>query len=263
MNAMKIITAVTVLVILGVSIIKPQSAPVNDLLKEGKAIAHQADVVYKQDLLLKSRTIFEKALAADTSNPLALYYVTYTGYKLLEMNLMNSEAFEKYYGETEKSGLRVSAIKGMESEGKALLASIYMIKIARSPMSAISLTPTIFGLLDQAEKANANNPRINYIRGVMKYNMPKMFGGSYTESADFLRKSIALFEKDETVDSLQPSWGYLESLAWLGRAYEELEIYEAAKFAYQKSLTVEPDFAWVKYNLLPALEKTIEKENNH
>ncbi len=261
MNAMKIITAATVLVILAVSIIKPQTAPANELLKEGKAIAQQASAVYNQDLMLKSRSVFEKALAADTSDPLSLYYVTFTGYKLLEMNLQNKDAFEKYYEETEKKGLQLSEIKGMESEGKALLASIYMMKIANSPMSAISLSSTIFNLLGEAEKANAKNPRIYIVRGSMKFNMPKMFGGSYSDAADNFRKSVSLFEKEEISDSLQPSWGYLESLAWLGRSYEQLENYEAAKFIYQKALSIEPEYGWIKYNLLPALEKTMSSKN--
>jgi len=257
MNVMKFVTAVTILVILAVSIVRPQPVPVNELLKEGKAIAQQANSSYNQELMLKARTVFEKAQAADTTNPLPLYYITYTGYKLLEMNLQNKDAFEKYYEGIEKNGLRLSEMKGMESEGKTLLASIYMMKIAGSPMSAVSLSSTIFTLLGEAEKANAQNPRIYLVRGSMKFNMPKMFGGSYTDAADNFRKSVTLFEKEETADSLQPSWGYLESLAWLGRSYEKLENYEAAKFIYQKALSIEPEFGWVKYNLLPALENKI------
>lgn len=261
MSAMKIITAATVLVILAVSIIKPQTATVNDLLKEGKAISQQAYASYNQQLLLKAQSVFEKARAADTTNPLPLYYITYTGYKLLEMNLRDKDAFEKYYDKTEKNGLQLSEIKSMESEGKTLLASIYMMKIANSPMSAVSLSSTIFNLLGDAEKVNAKNPRIYIVRGSMKFNMPKMFGGSYSDAADNFRKSVSLFEKEEIADSLQPSWGYLESLAWLGRSYEQLENYEAAKFIYQKALSIDPEFGWVKYNLLPALEKTMSSKN--
>jgi tetratricopeptide (TPR) repeat protein len=261
MNAMKILTAATVITILAVSIIKPQATPVNDLLKEGKAISQQANAHYDQLLLLKAKSVFEQAYAADTTNPLPLYYITYTGYKLLEMNLRDKDAFEKYYEETEKNGLQLSETKGMESEGKTLLASIYMMKIANSPMSAISLSSTIFNLLGEAEKANAKNPRIYIVRGSMKFNMPKMFGGSYSDAADNFRKSVSLFEKEEIADSLQPSWGYLESLAWLGRSYEQLENYEAAKFIYQKALSIEPEFGWVKYNLLPALEKNMSSKN--
>ena len=257
MNVIKLVTAVTVIVILAVSIVRPQTAPVHELLKEGKVIAQQANTSYNQELMLKARTVFEKAYAADTTSPLALYYITYTGYKLLEMNLRDKDAFEKYYDGTEKNGVRLSEMKGMESEGKSLLASIYMMKIASSPMSAISLSSTIFTLLGEAEKANAQNPRIYIVRGSMKYNMPKMFGGSYSDAADNFRKSVTLFEKEEVADSLQPSWGYLESLAWLGRSYEQLENYDAAKFIYQKALSIEPGYGWVKYNLLPALEKEI------
>jgi tetratricopeptide (TPR) repeat protein len=261
MNIMKILTAATVLVILAVSIIRPQAAASSGLLKEGIAISQQASAVYDQSLMLKAQSIFGKAYETDSTNPLSLYYITFTGYKLLEMNLQNKDAFEKYYPETEKNGERLSELKGMESEGKALLASIYMMKIASSPMSAISLSSVIYTLLGEAEKANAQNPRIYLVRGSMKFNTPKMFGGSYTDAAENFKKSVALFEKEDIADSLQPSWGYLESLAWLGRTYEQLENYEAAKFIYQKALSIDPEYRWIKYVLLPALEKQMANKN--
>jgi tetratricopeptide (TPR) repeat protein len=264
MSLAKIITATTIILSLATSIIRAQQPLVNDLLKEGKSVSQQAYSSYNKDLLLKAKSIFETAASEDKTNPLPLYYITYTDYKLLEMSLKGSdkEQFEKYYTEAEKNGLQLSETKGIESEGKTLLAAIYMIKIANNPMSAVSLAQQILDLLDDAERLDASNPRVYIIRGSMKYNMPSMFGGSFEAAADNFRKSVSLFEKEEISDSLRPSWGYLESLAWLGRSYEQLKNYDSAKFIYQKALSIEPEFGWIKYSLLPTLEKKMAEQTN-
>jgi hypothetical protein len=55
--------------------------------------------------------------------------------------------------------------------------------------------------------------------------------------------------------------GYLEALTWMGRSQEKLENFDAALFSYRKVLSVEPDFGWVKYSLLPKLEEKLAKKN--
>lgn len=263
MNIAKILTATAAILLLITSIILPQNASVNDLLKKGKSVSQQAYSSYNKDLLLNAKSIFESAVNEDKANPLPLYYVTYADYKLLEMSLRDkgNGLFEKYFEEAEINGKQLSEMKGIESEGKTLLAAIYMMKIANNPMSAVSLAQQIMELLNEAEKIDNLNPRIYLIRGSMKFNMPKMFGGSFEQAADNFRKSISIFEKQELTDSLQPSWGYMESFAWLGRAYEQLENYDSAKFIYQKALSIEPEFGWIKYSLLPNLEKKMSGKN--
>jgi tetratricopeptide (TPR) repeat protein len=86
-----------------------------------------------------------------------------------------------------------------------------------------------------------------------------MFGGSIEDAAKNFSRSIQLFEKEDEADLLKPHWGYLESLAWMGITQEKLENFDAAKFAYQKALKVEPEYAWVKYSLLPKLLEKIGK----
>lgn len=226
-----------------------------DDLLEGIRLAEKAIIAYNKDLLLHSREIFIK----ENSSSEALYYQTYCEYKLLEMSLRpgNEDLFDKYYEDAVAHAEQIVAVKEYESEGKTLLAGIYMMKIATSSMSAVTLSPKVHSLLDDAQKSDPGNPRPYIIRGTMKYQTPGIFGGSYEDAAKNFSKAIQLFEKQENVDSLKPHWGYIESLAWLGRSQEKLENYDAAKFAYQKALNVEPNYGWVKYSLLPQLMKKL------
>jgi uncharacterized protein (DUF2141 family) len=68
--------------------------------------------------------------------------------------------------------------------------------------------------------------------------------------------AISLFNKNaqKTID-----WGYVETLAWKGQALTQKKEYRLAKKTYSQALEVEPEFGWVKYNLLPQLEKMMIK----
>ncbi len=235
-----------------------QSRLNQDSLLEGISLAEKAIIAYNKDLLLQAREIFLK----ENSNPTAFYYQTYCEYKLLEMSLRpgNEDLYDKYYEDAVAHAEQISAVKEYESEGKTLLAGIYMMKIANSSMSAVTLSPKTHSLLDDAQKSDLSNPRPYIIRGIMKYQTPGIFGGSYEDAAKNFSRAIQLFEKQENGDSLKPHWGYIESLAWLGRAQEKLDNYAAAKFAYEKALNVEPNYGWVKYSLLPQLIKKINEK---
>ncbi|NTU73493.1 hypothetical protein HGB07_04985 [Candidatus Roizmanbacteria bacterium] len=63
-----------------------------------------------------------------------------------------------------------------------MLAGIYMMKIATSSMSAVTLSPKAHSLLDDAQKSQPGNPRPYIIRGTMKYQTPGIFGGSYEDA---------------------------------------------------------------------------------
>jgi len=241
----------------------PQNTSTDALMKKGKTLIEQAYASYNQELFLKSRNIFEQVYDSDKTNLLPLYYMTFIDYKLLEMSLRQKgdSLFNKYYDCAEKNATQISGNKDWESEGKTLLASVYMMKIAKSSMSAVSLAPKIGELLENAVESNPSNPRPYLIIGMMKYNTPKMYGGSYDIASENFRKAVSIYEKQDTTFTLQPSWGYLEALTWLGRSFEQLNNDESAKFLYQKVLSIQPEYGFVKYYLLPNLEKKMKEKN--
>ena len=119
----------------------------------------------------------------------------------------------------------------------------------------MTLSPKIYSLLDEAQRIDPGKPYSYVIRGIMYFNTPQMYGGSYEEALKNFNKAAKLFEGTDNENNINPVWGYAETLAWIGRTQENLKDNDAAKFAYQKALSVAPDYAWVKYSLLPNLEK--------
>lgn len=91
---------------------------------------------------------------------------------------------------------------------------------------------------------------------MMKFNTPKMFGGSYEDALKNFSKAVLIYEKSGG----NPPWGYAEALVWMGRTYEKLSEYQNALLSYKRALIVEPEYEWVKNYLLPSLEKRIKEE---
>lgn len=232
-------------------------------MKQGKLLIEKAYMNYDENMMLQARVIFENFCNSDKNNDTSLYYLTYIDYKLFEMNLRNGgdKIFDMYFDKAVSNAERLSRQKNWASEGKTLLSAIYMMKIATKPLTAVYLSPKIWGLLDEAGKINPENPRVYIIRGSMNFNTPKMFGGSYKNAADNFKTAVSLFERQDTVFTLLPSWGYAESLVWFGRSMEAQDSYEQARFAYIKALRVQPDYSWVKNILLPNVEKKIKQGN--
>jgi len=186
-----------------------------------------------------------------------LYYLAFSEYKLLEMCLRDGSknSFDVIKQSAETHTGELIGIKGFESEGKVILSGIYMMRIAHNWSDAIALSPLFYSTLAEAEKLNKNNPRVYLLRGMMKFNTPEMFGGNKEEALTNFLKASSLFENAEEGKEFNPEWGYLETLAWTGQVYAKLGNVDTARYYYKKILTIEPENKWVKYVLLPALDK--------
>lgn len=233
------------------------SSPMSDAI----TLVKKAYLYYNKEMFMNALKMFRTLTANKDEKEKALYYAAYTEYKLVEMSLQkgNEDLFDTYYDSAVQHAEQLANSPAYSSEAKTLLAGIYMMKIANSPMSAVTLTGTIHGLLDDAQKITQDNPRSYLIRGIMLFNTPALFGGSAEKALQNINKAVSLFERDEDTTGTKPQWGHLESLAWQGRVHTLLENYDAALFSYTKALEEEPEFMWVSKNLLPSLKKKMSE----
>ena len=262
MKSAKVSTIVlTVLLLLSISITAQQNSS-NDLVQKGRTLAKEAYMQHSQDKMVEARSVLEKAISADRSNPLPLYYITLVDYKLLEMSMrgMPDSLFDKYFNRASSEADSLSVYKDFKADAKTISAAIIMMKLAINPMSGVTLAPKIYSLLDEAQSIDPDKPYSYVIRGMMAFNTPKMFGGSDQDALKDFNQALKLFEANKDKNIIEPDWGYAETLAWLGRTLENLDNNDAAMFTYKKALTVEPDYGWVSHVLLPQLEKKIEKK---
>jgi tetratricopeptide (TPR) repeat protein len=91
------------------------------------------------------------------------------------------------------------------------------------------------------------------VRGIGAIYKPRLFGGGLDRAAADLRKAIELFERDDPRPPA-PAWGRGEAWIWLGQTLARQGDPAEARAAYVTALEYEPENAWLREVLLPALD---------
>ncbi|MDA3860946.1 MAG: DUF2141 domain-containing protein [Melioribacteraceae bacterium] len=234
----------------------------NQNIAKIKATSDEAFLKFDEGLYHKSRGMCERMLAQYEDDALLSYYKAYSEYRLVLVAMVNKDKKKmNQYMEVAIDGCKNLIEKELlVSEANTLLAAIYMMKLAVDHSAGQVLTPKIHSLLDDALEINPKNPRTHIVRGQMLVNTPEFFGGSVSGAIKEYEKSVQIFENEK--NEKLPSWGYLESLTSLGKAhYKNKNIVEAKK-TYEKVLSIVPEYVYVKYKLLPELEKEEPAKQN-
>jgi tetratricopeptide (TPR) repeat protein len=230
----------------------------DEAIKEGIQMVNASLLKGDFKEFMEVNSLFERILSVAPENYLAKYYRAFIGYRLILFKQVTPGVnVDKYYQPAVDLCKELIEKKKYDSDARAVLAGLYMMNLAENPMDAMSTIPIIFELLEKAEKMDSENPRPFIIKGILLLNMPPIAGGSVEQSLTCFTKAISLFEADKKEKPI--NWGYAESHAWLGQAYQRLNNIEKAKETYEKILKIEPEYAWVKYSLLPGLQKEIKK----
>jgi tetratricopeptide (TPR) repeat protein len=236
-----------------------QSPTIAELFREGKQLLHQGDMQNDQQLLMKSLGIFERILSADPDNQYAAYHRAHAEYQLalIGMTQKNDELFDQYVKSVCEHLDQMIEAKPFWPEPQSLLSMVYGIRISHNWINAPVLGPNAMSLAKKAVELDSTNPRSWMMLGSMKLNTPEFFGGNPQEALEAFQRADSLFAHVHIVDSCAPDWGQVENLAWLGQVYVKRKQYNDARTAFQKALSIEPTYGWVKFQLLPKLEKNM------
>lgn len=151
---------------------------------------------------------------------------------------------------------KLSSLPGYKVDGLVLKAAYTMNKLSvAGGASAPILSFKTHGFLDDAEAIQPENPRLNLIRGMMYFFTPKMFGGSAEKALSYFEKSVAGFESAPNYDGMTYRLGYAESCAWAAQAAFKLENGTLARTWCNRALSLQPDYGFVKFQLLPMVNE--------
>ena len=200
--------------------------------------------------------MLERALTVFPDDPLLLHYLGYARYR--EANVMQGkQRDEKEYRpllEAADSLLERSATKLELAETYALRSSVLGQLIGPNPLRGMTLGRRSSNAMDRAVELGADNPRVWLLRGIGAMFTPGLFGGGLDKAEAYLTRAISLFPNEKPAPPL-PAWGHAEAYIWLGRLLQRRERINDARQAYSKALELEPDNGWVKYVLLPGLDR--------
>lgn len=203
--------------------------------------------------LLQGVALVDRALTAFPEHGLLLHYRGYAAYRLgqLAMTRKQEDAAEARYEEALAYLDRAVAAQPL-AETHALRSSCMGQLMAGSALRGMRYGPAASRADDEALALGKNNPRVLLLQAVSAWYKPSMFGGGQDKARQLMARALAAFERDTPGPAL-PSWGRAEALAWHGQWELAAGRSAAARAAYQQALTLEPEYGWVKYALLPAV----------
>jgi len=234
--------------------------PADSLLVSGKQMLRTGVSEGSLEAMYAARVTFERTLADTSLAAWSHYYIALADYRiaapLLFMDEENKDAAAEHLKTAVEHLQEATKIDPQAAEAYALLASVYGRQIAFiSPAKSIFLGPKVGRALKKAMQLAPDNPRVVLSAAISDFSTPGMFGGDKEKGLQGLQRAAELFAREEPTDPIQPSWGHSRTYAWLGIAYQDRGELEQARAAFEKALEIDPDFSWVKHELLPKLEK--------
>lgn len=142
------------------------------------------------------------------------------------------------------------------AETEAFRVSLLGFRMEVSPARAVTLGPKALRYLQTAMEAGGDNPVVWIEKGNSEATMPAFAGGSKEKAAASYREALRLFETDR--GPAVCNWRCLNTMVLLGQLLEEMGDYKGAREVYQQALKREPDFRWVREELLPAVENKLK-----
>ena len=144
--------------------------------------------------------------------------------------------------------------KGYEAEAMLFQAAFNAFRISLRPWVGVNLGPQSERLINDAIRMKPSYPRAWVEKGNLLYFAPAIFGGSKLKAIDHYKEAIRLMETNMQNNH---RWLYLSTLVGLARAYENTGDYEMAIATLEKSLQFEPNFLWVKDEVLPEIKSNM------
>ena len=231
----------------------------DSLLVSGKQMLQAGENAGDLDAMYASRATFERALADTSLAAWGHYYIALADYRIVDLLLAegdeNKDAASEHLKATVEHLKEATEVDPQSAEAYALLSSAYGRQIALSPIKGMLLGRRAGKALKKAMQLAPDNPRVVLSAAISDFNTPKMFGGSKEKGLQGFQRAAELFAQEDPVNPIHPVWGHSRTYAWLGIAYQDRGELELARAAFEKALEINPGFGWVKYVLLPELEK--------
>ncbi|MCU0420848.1 MAG: tetratricopeptide repeat protein [Cyclobacteriaceae bacterium] len=223
------------------------------------------DQLMYQAYLQRSQSLWTKALetqqaeskTAPTDFPkqLRLAFV-YSSLLNGSMAMPDEDFFDAHVDAAKKLTKKLIDQNPKSGEAAAILSGIYGNEMGYSPMKGMMLGSKSSSLAEKATVLEPASPLVWRVYANSKFYTPAAFGGDMKEAVKALEKCVALFEKSD--QPLASNWMYLDALAFLGQAYQKTGDHAKAIASYEKALTVEPHFEWIKKALLPSARKAAQ-----
>ena len=191
-------------------------------------------------------------------DPCTLYSLVETRYGYIGYLLGREEKnaakplIEAFAGEVEKLALHPQ----YRAETEAFRVALLGFRMGLNPARAVTLGPKALKQLDAAVKIGKDSPVVWLEKANSEVYMPAFAGGSKEKAKVSFSEALRLFEADKNMSPC--NWRYLNTIVLLGHLQDRMGDYRGSRETFLRALRREPDFQWVRDELLPAVEKKIK-----
>jgi tetratricopeptide (TPR) repeat protein len=197
----------------------------------------------------------QKYIRSRSSDDLYVLILSKYGYIGYLINLKKNTEVRELISSAEENAAVLAKDRRYTASASALSGALIAMKISLNPLKATYLGMRSLRLIEESLKIDNSDPTGWVEMGNARYHMPAVVGGSYKESARCFNEAVRLFEANRT--SLACNWHYLHALVWLAKSHEGLGELAEAKVVYERLLSIEPEFQWVKQELYPDIQRRI------
>ena len=156
---------------------------------------------------VESANQFERIATAEKSRWMPYYYASYS---LVVMSFDESDGGQRdlILDRAQELLDRAMELEPDESELHVLQAFLYPSRITVDPMGRGMLYfDKMFTSLKTAKSLNPENPRIYFLDGISKLNLPPSMGGGSEVAKPILEEALSKFLSFTNEDPLWPVWG--------------------------------------------------------
>jgi len=205
----------------------------------------------------QARALVERALTLFPDDPWLLHYHGYALYREATMNAARSKANPAKLLEAAAEALERSAKLRPMAETYAVWSSVLGQQIGVNPMLGMTLGQRSSELMGRAEELGRDNPRVWLLKGISAIFTPETYGGGLEQAEKLLRRTTELYQRDQPAPP-SPAWGRDEAWAWLGQVFQRTKRPAEAREAFDKALEAAPENNWVRFVLLPSVERGLD-----
>lgn len=163
---------------------------------------------------------FQRIANAEKDKWLPGYYAAYCYLRTTFFTEMKADEVHKQLDLAQSEIDKVMKVAPNESEIYTLQAFVFQLRI--TDMSKGYKYSSLAGeALTTAEKLNAENPRVYYLKGSNIFHTPKMFGGGKEKAKPLLEKAAKMFEIQKSTNELLPDWGKAHNNQLLSQCNQE------------------------------------------
>ena len=181
-----------------------QEEQYNAAMQNALALMDQAS---EPEQLLESSGHFERIATAEKNRWIPYYYASHC-LVMMSFNETNGEQKELVLDRAQEMLDTALELNPEESELHVLQAFLYPGRIMVDPVSrGASYMELTFLSLETAKQLNPANPRIYFLEGTYKINIPASMGGGAEAAKPILAEAMARFESFDNPTPFWPSWG--------------------------------------------------------